>query len=213
MSQEHQTLAVTPRELTGKKVHRLRKQGFVPAVLYGYGVKPTNMQVSARDFEAMYKAAGKTTLVALTAENGRSVQVFVQEVQRHPISKVPLHIDFHAVNLLLEITTEVPVVLTGEPVAVHNNVGVLLHGLDTVSVRALPADLPHQLDISVEDLAEVDQALHVSDLPTDGNYEIVTEPTEMIAKIVAQQLEPEVEELPEEEAADTAEGEPATATE
>ncbi|MDQ3856114.1 MAG: 50S ribosomal protein L25 [Chloroflexota bacterium] len=208
MSQETTGLEVSRREAVGKKVRRLRKQGYIPAVLYGYGVEPTKLQVRVKEFEAAYKAAGRTALVDLSIENTRPVKVFVQEVQRHPISQAAQHIDFHAVNLRQELSTDVPVVLVGEAPAVRNNLGVLLHGVQTVTVHALPADLPQQLEASVEGLEEVDQAIHVSDLPSDGKFQILTDPTELIAKIAAQQLEPEVEEIAEVEAA--AEGEAAT---
>lgn len=206
MSQERTTLTGSRRQLIGRKARALRKQGLVPAVLYGYNVLPTSLQVNTRDFEAVYKRAGKTSLVDLQVDEARMVRVFVQDVQRHPISDALQHVDFHAVNLREEITAEVPVVLHGEPAAVHNNLGVLLRGLETVTVHALPANLPHQIEISVEELAEVDQAIHVSDLPTSNTYQITTDGAEMLAKIVHQQLEPEVEEEPAEEAADAEAG-------
>lgn len=206
MSQENASLAVSRRELVGKKVRLLRRNGYIPAVLYGYNVEPTNLQVRVKEFEAAYKLAGRSTLVDLQVGDGQPVKVFVQEVQRHPISQAAQHIDFHAVNLRLEISTDVPVVLVGAAPAVHNNVGVLLRGLEAVTVHALPSDLPHQLEVSLESLAEVDETIHVSDLAIDGNYQIVTDPSEMLVKIVPQQLEPEVE-APEEVEAEAAEGE------
>ena len=169
MSQETHVLAAARRELKRRKTRRLRREGLAPAVLYGYGVEPTSIQLDAKEFETMYRDAGRTSLVDLSIENGTPVRVFVQDVQRHPITQALRHVDFHAVNLRQEITTDVPVVLVGEPAAVHNNLGVLLHGLETVTVTALPADLPHQLEVSVEGLEAVDDAIHVSDLPVAGN--------------------------------------------
>jgi large subunit ribosomal protein L25 len=206
MSHQNFALAAGRRELVGKKARQLRKQGLAPAVLYGYRVEPTNLQLDVKAFEAVYKDAGRTALVDLSIENGRPVRVFVQEVQRHPISQSLQHVDFHAVNLRQEITSEVPVVLVGEAPAVHNNVGVLLRGLETVTVHALPTELPQHVEVSIENLAEVDDAIHVSDIRVDGNYQITTEPAELIVKVTAPQLEPEVEEAPAEEAAEPEEG-------
>lgn len=197
MSQDNLTIIANRRQLLGKKAKRLRKQGVVPAVLYGYNVQPTNLQVNAREFELTYRNAGKTSLVSLNVEDARPVRVFVHEVQRHPITLAAQHIDFHAVNLREEISAEVPIVLHGEAPAVHNNIGVLLRGQETVTVHALPTELPHQIDVSVEGLEDVDQALHVSDIRIDGNYRIETDPEEMIVKIAHPQLEPEVDEVAE----------------
>ena len=201
MSQESQPLAADARELAGKKARRLHAEGLVPAALYGYGVEPAKIQVSAREFEAAYKAAGRTTLVDLKVGDARPVKVFVQEVQRHPVSMRLRHVDFHAVNLLLNVDAEVPVVLVGESPAVHNNEGVLLRGLETVTVHALPEDLPHQVEVSIEGLTEIDQAIHVSDFTVGESYQITTAPDEMIAKIVRQQLDAAAEDAAEAAAA------------
>ncbi len=202
MSQEqNHALAASRRELTGKRARRLRRQGIAPAVLYGYGVDPTNVQVDAKEFEALYRNVGNTALVDLTVEGGQPVRVFIQDVQQNPINREIQHIDFHAVNLRQEISSDVPIVLVGEAPAVHNNVGVLLRGVENVTVHALPANLPQHIEVSVENLAEVDDAIHVSDLPLSGNYEITTEPGELVVKVNALQLEPTVEDLPDEDAA------------
>lgn len=202
MSHQTYTLGAARREFTGRKARRLRKEGVAPAVLYGYRVEPTNLQLDIKEFEAIYRQAGQSALVDLMIADTRPVRVFVQEVQRHPISQALLHVDFHAVNLRQEITSEVPVVLVGEAPAVNNNLGVLLRGLETVTVHALPTELPPHLDVSVESLQEVDDAIHVSDLPTSGSFQITTDPSEMLVKITAVQLEPEAEEVAEEEAAE-----------
>ncbi len=211
MSQENHSLLADRRELAGKKTRRLRKEGLVPAVLYGYRVEPTSLQVSAKEFESAYRKTGRTTLLDLQVESARPVKVFVQDVQRHPISHAVQHVDFHAVNLRVAVDSEVPVVLTGESPAVNNNLGVLVHGLDTVTVHALPADLPNHLEVSIEGLEEVDQAIHVSDLHATGTYQITTDPSELIAKIVHQEIEAEEEALQAEEAADGDEADADTA--
>ncbi len=185
MSHQTYTLGAARREFTGRKARRLRKEGVAPAVLYGYRVEPTNLQLDIKEFEAIYRQAGQSALVDLMIADGRPVRVFVQEVQRHPISQALLHVDFHAVNLRQEITSEVPVVLVG-----------------TVTVHALPTELPPHLDVSIESLQEVDEAIHVSDLPTSGSFQITTDPSELVVKITAVQLEPEAEEVAEEEAAE-----------
>ncbi|MDQ3328180.1 MAG: 50S ribosomal protein L25 [Chloroflexota bacterium] len=198
MSHETYALAAAKREVVGKKSRRLRREGKIPAVLYGFGVDSTNLQLDAKEFETIFREAGRTALVDVSVDEGRPVRVFVQDVQRHPISLALYHVDFHAVNLRQEITTDVPIVLTGEAPAVHNNEGVLLRGLETISVTALPTELPQQIDVSIESLEVLDDTIHVSDLLVSDDYQIVTDPSEMLVRIIAQQLEPEPEEVAEE---------------
>ncbi len=198
MSHETYALAAAKREVVGKKSRRLRREGKIPAVLYGFGVDSTNLQLDAKEFETIFREAGRTALVDVSVDEGRPVRVFVQDVQRHPISLALYHVDFHAVNLRQEITTDVPIVLTGEAPAVHNNEGVLLRGLETISVTALPTELPQQIDVSIESLEVLDDTIHVSDLLVSDDYQIVTDSSEMLVRIIAQQLEPEPEEVAEE---------------
>lgn len=202
MSHETPVLGAARRELLGKKSVVLRKQGLAPAVLYGYAVEPTSIQIDVREFEAVYRQAGRTALLDLNVGQGRPVKVFVQDVQRHPVNAALLHVDFHAVNLREAITSDVPIILVGEAPAVHNNIGVLLRGVETVSVHALPAELPQQIEMSIESLRNVDDAIHVSDLPTAPTYQIEADPSEVVVKIAAQQLEPEIAEVPAEETGD-----------
>lgn len=205
MSQETHPLAASVRELKGKKVRKLRAQGVVPAVLYGYQVVPASLQLSEKEFEATYKRVGKTTLVDLAVAEKRPVKVFVHDIQRHPVTRAVEHVDFLAVNLNRATEADVPVILIGESPAEHNGVGVLLRGAETLRVSALPANIPHQIEVSIEGLTELDQSITVADLTVDGDYSIVTYPEEMVVKVAAQQLEREVEVV--EEAEEAAEGE------
>lgn len=212
MANQTYQLAAQSRELRGKKMGRLRRSGLVPAVLYGYNVQPTAIQLDAHDFEITYRATGKTALVDLSLDSGRAVRVFVHDVQRDPVTRGVRHVDFLAVNLNEAITAAVPVVLTGIAPAVHNGTGVLLRGVESVQVQARPAELPHEIQVSVEGLADVDQAIHVSDLPTAEGYAILDSPGEVVAKIVMTRVEAEEEaeatQEPAAETGDEAEGGP-----
>lgn len=206
MANQTYQLAAESRELRGKKTGRLRRQGLVPAVLYGYNVQPTALQLDAHDFEITYRSTGKTTLVDLSLDGERAVRVFVHEVQRDPVTRGVRHIDFLAVNLNEALTAAVPVVLSGVAPAVHSGAGVLLRGVETLQVQARPADLPHEIQISVDGLEEVDQAIHVSDIPTADGYTILDPPEEMIVKVVMTRVEVEEAAEVEAEAAPAEEG-------
>ncbi|MFL5733678.1 MAG: 50S ribosomal protein L25 [Chloroflexia bacterium] len=203
---ERQTyeLIVEPREVTGKHVKRLRRQHLVPAVVYGYGVTARPLQADQKEFDHVYLRAGSNSLVDLKVGQGDEPRkVFIHAVQRNPITHDVEHVDFLAVNLREETTTTVPLVLVGVAPATRTGEGTLLQQLDHVQIRALPADIPSQIEVDVSGLAEVDQAIHVSDLEMPENVQLLTHEDEMVAKIAALRVEAV------EEAEEAAEGEEA----
>lgn len=205
-------LLVQPREVLGKKSKRLRHEGLLPAIVYGHGVDPTPVQVDQKEMERVFMRAGSNSLVDLKVGDGAKAQkVFIHEVKRDPVTHNLRHIDFMVVNLREEVTTMVPVILTGESPAVHANEGMLLHALDQVQIRALPTEIPPMLEVDISGLVNVDDAIFVSDLQVPEHVAVLTSPEELLAKITALRVE-EVEEVEEVEAAEgaeeTAEGAP-----
>ncbi|HKP52463.1 MAG TPA: 50S ribosomal protein L25 [Chloroflexia bacterium] len=212
MAAEHKTyeLVVQPRENTGKVAKKMGRQEMVPGVVYGHSLDSESVQVSQRELERVYLRAGSTGLVDLkVGESASPRKVFIHKVQRDPVTHTLRHVDFMVINLREEMTVSVAVVLVGEAPAVERKEGLLLHGLDHVQVRALPADLPPVLEADVSGLEAVDDAIHVSDLSIPDNVTLLTAGEEMVAKITNLPVEEveEVEEAPEE--AEAAEGEEA----
>lgn len=201
-------LTVERREIIGKKTKQLRRQELVPAVVYGHRVDAESIQVPRKDLERVYLRAGSNSLIDLKiGEGGAARKVFIHNVQRNPVTHGLTHVDFLAVNLREEMTTSVPLVLTGESPAVERGEGILLQALDHVQVRALPMDLPSTLEVDISGLEELDQAIHVSDLQVPANVALLTPEDELVAKVTALRAE-EVEEAPEEAAeGEEAEGE------
>jgi large subunit ribosomal protein L25 len=204
MATEHKTyeLVVQPREISGRGGKKLRRQDLVPGTVYGHHVDAESVQVSQRELDRVYMRAGSNSLVDLKiGEDATARKVFIYKVQRDPVTHSLRHVDFMVVNLLEEITTAVPVVLVGEAPAVTRKEGLLLHGVDRVQVRALPADLPSLLEADVSGLEAVDDAIHVSDLTIPGNVTLLTGGDELVAKITNLPVEEvvEVEEAAEEE--------------
>jgi large subunit ribosomal protein L25 len=207
-------LRAEPRTVLGKKVKRLRREGLVPGVVYGPVLNETvSVSVNRRDFEKFFARNGHSTIVSLTWEGGQQ-PVLIREVQIDPVTRVPLHIDFFAPNMRQKLRQAVPLVLHNPN---EDMVGVLQTILTEIEVEALPADLPHQIDLDIHGLVEVGDTVHVSDLSVPGNVEIITDAEELVASIVAETVEeePEVEEAAEaegeeaagEEAAEAIEGE------
>jgi len=199
-------LIAQPREITGKHVARIRREGLVPAVVYGHGVDSESIQVNGREFDHLRRVAGRNALVDLKVADGRARPVLVHGIQEHPVHRSVLHVDFFVVRMTEELTVDVPVVMTGESEAVEKQGGTLLHMLDTIKVRALPADLPQTLELDISRLVDFDSVLHVSDVPIPERVTLVTEAEEPLARVQAPRIEeePVVAEAPE---AEEAEGE------
>lgn len=196
-------LAAERRTVTGKAVARLRKQGRLPAVVFGHGTASESVTVDAHEFELLRKHAGASTLVDLKVDGGKARPVLVSNIQVHPVNRRPIHIDLFAVRMTEELTVEVQLVGTGTSQAVDNG-GTLVHPTSSVKVRALPGNLPEQLTYDIGSLSDYDATITVADLVAPEGVTIQADPAEVIARVLA----PRVEEAAT-EAGETAEGESA----
>ncbi|HUH17102.1 MAG TPA: 50S ribosomal protein L25, partial [Methylomirabilota bacterium] len=158
-------LTLEPRDVQGKANKALRRKGLVPGVVYGKGEGSTNVQVEAKTFETLYRAAGRTSVVKFRLPGAsRATSGFIKSVQRHPLSGQALHVDYYLVNLNVEMEVDVPLVFTGEAPAVEETGGTLLHNLSSIHVKALPTDIPHEVTVNVSVLTSLGLAIHVRDL-------------------------------------------------
>lgn len=197
-------LKAEKRTVLGKKVKKLRREGFLPGNVYGKGLRSYALQVKLVDFEAVYKEAGETGLVDLTFDT-KTKPVLIKNLQMNHATRTLLHVDFYQVNLKEKVKTTVPIVLIGEAKAVAEKVGMLLQNLSDVEIEALPDSLPENIEVNVQHLAEVGDQVTVADLKAPEGVEILTDLTQTVAKV----SEPKVEEPePEEDAeGESAEGE------
>ena len=188
-------LALDARQAQGKANKRLRREGFVPGVVFGKGEGSTSVQVEAKEFETLYRAAGKTSIVKLTLPGeSRAKSAFIKNVQRHPISGQAIHIDFYVVNLKQEMEVTVPLVFVGEAPAVEETGGTLLHNLSSIRVKALPGDIPHQIEVNVSVLTSLDVAIHVRDLNLNRELvQVLTDGDTLVATVVPPRIEEEPE--------------------
>lgn len=184
---EASILTVQVRERVGKgAAGRLRRQGLVPGVLYGRDVGNVPVVVNLRELKKLLDKEGERALVKVQLErngNSKEYMALIREVQRHPIKRDLVHIDFYQVPAGEEISTTVPVVLEGEPVGVKAG-GVLQHGVLEVEVECLPADLPEAIFADVSGL-DIGDHLTVADLKPPQGVKILSEPTTLIAAVVA----------------------------
>jgi large subunit ribosomal protein L25 len=200
-------IAVDARTATGKQNRRLRLTGQVPAVVFGKGRESLPVQVEAKAFETLYRAAGRTTLVNLQIDGGRTTSAVIKSVQRHPLSGRALHVDFFLVDLTQDMEVEVPLVFIGEAPAIELTGGTLMTPISQIRVRALPAEMPHEITVDVTPLVDLDAAIHVSDLVVPDNVHIQADGDELLARVIPPRVEEEVVEEEEvEEGAEGAEG-------
>jgi large subunit ribosomal protein L25 len=189
-------LSAAAREVHGKAVKNLRRQGIVPAVVFGHGVESNAIQFDAHEFELLRRRTGRNTLLDLTLDGKKAVPVLVHDVQVHPITRHPLHVDLLVVRMTEELTVDVQVVLTGESTAVERMGGVLLQLRNTVQVKALPDHLPQSLELDITPLEDFDQVLHVSDISVPADVTLLTDASEAVARVQAPRVE-EVEPVAE----------------
>lgn len=201
------------RTILGKKVKKLRREGILPANVYGKDVPSTALQVNLKEFSDIYKEVGETGLVDLEV-NGKKHPVLIKNVQFEFRNNTPLHADFYQVNLKEKVKTMVPIELVGEAKAVAEKVGTLIHPISEVEVEALPANLPEKIEVNIENLANIDDHILVSDIQAPEGVTILTDPGQIIAKIseivVEETPQPEAEEVAAEsveETQESAEGE------
>jgi large subunit ribosomal protein L25 len=197
------TLMAEPRSIVGKKVKRLRKEGRVPAVVYGPTLSETvQVSVDDRDFQKFYHQHGHATLFDLACD-GETYAVFIRDVQVDPVRWNPIHIDFFAPNLKKAISASVPLHLHDQP----DGPGIFSQQLSEVSVHGLPSDIPSRIQVDCSSLQEIGDAVRVGDLPEMPNVTIETNADEIIAMLAApvEEVEEVEEPIEGEEAAVTAE--------
>jgi large subunit ribosomal protein L25 len=180
-----------PREVIGKSVSALRRQGLLPGVVYGQGKASQPIQLDARAFDELRRHATRNSLVDLKVGNGRATPVLLQGIHEHPVKRHPMHVDFYVVKMTEELTLDVPISHVGGSHAVEKLGGTLLHLREHVSVRALPGDLPHALELDITPLRDFDAVLHVSDLSVPDGMTVVTDPDEPLARVQPPRVEEE----------------------
>ncbi|MEK7578624.1 MAG: 50S ribosomal protein L25 [Patescibacteria group bacterium] len=151
------------RKVLGGGVRKLRRDGYIPAILYGKGQEPLPLQISLKDFNKTFKIAGESTLVYIGVDS-QSYPTIIHDVARDPLTDGILHADFYKVRLDEKITADVPVVFVGESPAVKDLGGIFVRNVNELEVEALPQNLPHELIIDISVLKNFGDKITVRDL-------------------------------------------------
>jgi large subunit ribosomal protein L25 len=190
---ETHTLEANARTMVGKRVKQIRKQGQVPAILYGSGIEPVPIALDALETARVMSGITGSTLIDLNIGD-QSHKVIIRDVQRDPISREMVHVDFLKVAMDVAIRTEVPIELVGNAPAVKDYGGVLVAGLSEIEVEALPGDLPDRISVDLGVLAEIDDAITVEDLVIGKGVKVSNDPGDIIAHVIYMAEEEEEEE-------------------
>lgn len=207
------SLEAQVRQILGRKVKKLRKEGLIPGSIYGKEFKSISVQMDAKNMVSLYRELGESGLFDLKVDKD-TFPVFFKNPQFHPVSGEIIHIDLYKVNLKEKTTVDVPVELTGESASVKAG-NVLINVIDTVEVEALPTDLPEKFEVDISKLMTLEDMVTVADIAYDKTkMTIITEADQVIAKTEEPKEEEMVmaETLPEVEGAEKKEGEEAPAT-
>jgi large subunit ribosomal protein L25 len=189
-------LTAHKRTVLGSHVKQLRRQGWVPGVMYGRDFAPQSLQFEERALRKILSQVGGSQLININIEGQEEPEyTLLREVQRNVINGALLHVDFYRVMMTESITTEVPLLIAGESSLVEQQEGILLHGISEVEVECLPGDLVDAIEVDLSELTEIGQAILVSDLAIPAGIKVLTDSDEMIARIVpAKRMEIEEEE-------------------
>jgi large subunit ribosomal protein L25 len=196
-------LEITPRTVLGKASKRLRKQGIIPANVFGHHEPSQAVQVDGFTFERMLRSHKANSILALRQPNAATQTALIRHIQREPRSGKIIHVDFFRVSLTERINVKVPLHFVGEAPAVKNEGGVLLHLLDSIEIESEAGEIPEYFEVDVTPLAEIDDILHVEDIKLSPNVILLTDPKEGVAKVAATRAEiaEEAEEVQAEAAA------------
>lgn len=170
------------REILGSGLNRLRREGFIPAVLYGRDQESIPLRVGAKDFMKVLKSAGESTLVYLNVD-GKIYPTIIHDVSRHPLKDTVLHADFFKVRLDEKIKAMVPVVFVGESPAVRDLGGIFIRNVNEIEVEALPQDLPHEISIDISALNNFDDQILVKNINLGPKVKVLASNDEIIGAV------------------------------
>jgi len=191
MTKTNPQLSAAVRTITGKKVKQLRKQGIIPATIYGQEMTPMSVQFVEKEINSVFDHVGESGLVDLMLE-GKKLPILFRNPQYHPVMGTLTHIDCFKVNLKEKINAFVPIEFIGESAAVKAG-KVLVEVVNEVEVEALPTDLPEKIEVDLAALETIDSEVTIADLIVDRTkVEIKNDPEQVVIKVE----EPKVEEEP-----------------
>jgi large subunit ribosomal protein L25 len=199
-------LTATHRDVIGKKVKNLRREGKLPAVLFGYGINSTPIVLDLKETTKILSTVGSSTLVTIDLE-GKEFNALVRERQRDIIYRTLTHLDFQAISMTETVRTQVPVNIGEQDVVAVIEFGAIINtGIDMLEIECLPQDLPDRIDVDLSNLYEIGDSILVKDLNLPEGIQVLTHPDTLVvvvsAPIAEEEIEEEIEEVEDLEGAE-----------
>lgn len=173
-----------------ENLQNLRKGGFIPAVVYGPKQEALSIKLNTIEFKKAYREAGESTVVELSVD-GDKHEVLIQQVDRDAIKGEVLHVDFYAIEKGKKVTVNVPLEFVGEAPAEKTLGGVLVKVLHEVEIEAMPKDLPHEIEVSIDSLVDFEAQIHAKDLIMPNGVTLLTDADEVVVLVQAHKEEVE----------------------
>ena len=201
------SLTATARATSGKGAARsLRREGSVPAVIYGHAREAQSLAVPSRDLEKLLGTIAAGSTVVELAIDGKTSRTLIREIQRHPFKRHVLHVDFQELVAGEKITVSIPLVLHGVPEGVRLGGGILEQMMRDIEVEVDPANIPNHIDVDVSHLA-VGHAVHVGELNIPAGVTVLADEEAPVALVQISRAAIEAEPAAAEEGAAAAEPE------
>jgi len=183
-------LSVNKREITGKKVSELRNDGLTPIHMYGPEIESSPLQCDSKILDRVITDAGTNIPVTVNVDGGEQDNLcFIREVQYHPVTNKVLHVDFMKVQVGKSVRAQVPISVIGTSPAVRTMGGTLLQPLLTLTVEALPLEIPKIITLQADLLVDFETNFYVSDIEVDEGVNVINAASEMVASVVAPRVE------------------------
>lgn len=199
---EEVRLIANTRKTIGKQVKALRREGLLPAIVYGTNFEPLPISLNLREASRQLQGLSSSHLFTLEID-GKEHMVLVRDKQYHPVRGTLLHVDFQRVSMTETLRVTVPLVFVGESPAVKQENGVLVAAQEEIEIECLPKDMPERIEVDLSKLEHIGDMIYVRDLVVPANVEVLTPADETVAVITA----PESEAVEEGESAAQAEPE------
>ena len=195
------------RDVLGKKVAVLRRQGITPVHLFGHGLDSLSLECDTKELQGVLKNSGGTRLIDMKVDKSKSKKVLVRDIQRHAIKGDLLHVDFYQVNMTEKVRLEIPIHFVGEAPALKNVKGtVLSHEITHLNIECLPDGIPDSIAVELSSLVGEGDAIHVKDITAPEGITIVDHADQLVARVSVPKVREEVKAEVTAEAAVPAEG-------
>ena len=181
---KREELKVKSRDTLGKKVRFLRRQGLTPANLYGPKTESIPLQVETSLLERLIATVGRNALITLKVDGAKEPRLaMIRDIQRDPLTGALLHVGFFQIEVTHKVRAEIPLIFLGEAPAAKIPRAMLIQNLTSLQVEGLPTDLPRRIEVDLSLLQEMNQAIHVREIPMDDRLEVLTDADQVVVHV------------------------------